>query len=71
MSYNLFRQRCAECGAIWNAAFGMVATTLIASPPGECPHCGAGEIAYAGPLGDVENGPGFHPLTGNPVPDPA
>ena len=35
----MFRQQCEDCKKIWNAAFGIVGTTQIASPPSECPYC--------------------------------
>lgn len=39
MSFITFRQKCNACGQSWNAAFGIVGTTRIASPPPQCPHC--------------------------------
>jgi DNA-directed RNA polymerase subunit RPC12/RpoP len=39
MSYMQFQQRCGDCGAEWNAAFGIVGLTVIAQPPIECPYC--------------------------------
>jgi len=34
-----FQQKCPSCGFRLNAAFGIVGTTQIASPPKECPKC--------------------------------
>lgn len=48
MSYQQFRQRCTKCNAEWNAAFGIVGTTIIAQAPTECPHCKSPEIEHAG-----------------------
>lgn len=39
MSYIMFQQQCLDCKKIWNAAFGMVGTTIIAEPPTSCPEC--------------------------------
>jgi Zn finger protein HypA/HybF involved in hydrogenase expression len=39
MSYMQFQQQCQDCKESWNAAFGIVNMTQIASPPTECPHC--------------------------------
>lgn len=39
MSYMMFRQRCKDCQATWNAAFGIVGMTQIAAPPTKCPKC--------------------------------
>lgn len=41
MSFMIFRQRCAICGEEWNASFGVVHLTKIASPPKVCPKCGS------------------------------
>lgn len=46
MSYMQFRQRCDDCQKQWNAAFGIVGTTMIAEPPRECPHCGSVNIKH-------------------------
>jgi DNA-directed RNA polymerase subunit RPC12/RpoP len=46
MSYITFQQRCKSCEKTWNAAFGIVGITRIASPPSKCPHCGSKEIAH-------------------------
>lgn len=39
MSYIQFQQRCQDCGAEWNAAFGIAGMTQIAAPPKQCPRC--------------------------------
>lgn len=39
MSYIQFQQGCDDCGAHWNAAFGIVGMTQIAAPPTVCPKC--------------------------------
>lgn len=39
MSFIQFQQRCKDCKKEWNAAFGIVGTTQIASAPTKCPHC--------------------------------
>lgn len=44
MSYIQFRQQCINCKKTWNAAFGIVGMTQIASPATECPHCGCREL---------------------------
>ncbi len=44
MSYMQFQQTCKDCGATWNAAFGIVGTTQIAAPPMRCPRCGSASI---------------------------
>jgi hypothetical protein len=44
MSYIQFRQSCSDCGEEWNAAFGIVGTTIIAQPPEKCPKCGLKNI---------------------------
>lgn len=44
MSYMMFRQQCADCKAVWNAAFGIVGTTQIAAPPKKCPECQSSNI---------------------------
>jgi len=41
MSFIQFRDRCQDCGLEWNAAFGMVMTSIIAQPPTQCPGCGS------------------------------
>jgi DNA-directed RNA polymerase subunit RPC12/RpoP len=41
-----FQQRCEDCKATWNAAFGIVGTTYIAQPPTECPHCKSKNIVH-------------------------
>lgn len=40
----MFRQQCGNCRSIWNAAFGIVGTTVIAKSPHECPFCFSPEI---------------------------
>ena len=45
MSYIQFQQQCADCGQSWNAAFGIVGTTQIASPPSVCPFCQSEHIS--------------------------
>ena len=49
-----FRQQCVACKKIWNAAFGMVGTTLIAEPPEKCPHCGSAQIIHYAPGWDAQ-----------------
>ena len=44
MSYMQFQQRCKDCDEHWNAAFGIVGTTIIAQPPAECPKCGSTKL---------------------------
>jgi DNA-directed RNA polymerase subunit RPC12/RpoP len=44
MSYIQFRQKCEECGKEWNAAFGIVGSTIVAEPPKECPRCKSEKI---------------------------
>lgn len=44
MSYIRFQQQCKKCNAAWNAAFGIVGTTIIAEPPKKCPECGSSQI---------------------------
>lgn len=44
MSYMQFQQQCADCEEKWNAAFGIVGTTIIAQPPTECPKCNSKNI---------------------------
>lgn len=46
MSYQQFRQQCHDCKLIWNAAFGMVHTTIIAEAPKSCPGCGSPNISH-------------------------
>jgi hypothetical protein len=46
MSYQCFQQRCEACGAVWNAAFGIVGITQIAAPPTKCPSCGSSKIVH-------------------------
>jgi len=45
MSYMQFQQRCEDCKKEWNAAFGIVGTTILASPPVKCPHCKSEKIS--------------------------
>lgn len=61
MSYVMFQQECADCGAKWNAAFGIVGMTQIAEPPKVCPKCGSEKIAKFADgwrMNDPENDPG-------------
>ena len=44
MSYIPFQQKCSDCQAEWNAAFGVVGMTVIAQPPVVCPECGSANI---------------------------
>lgn len=44
MSYQQFTQECEDCHGKWNAAFGIVGTTQIASAPTKCPHCGSASL---------------------------
>lgn len=46
MSYQQFQQKCRECGKTWNAAFGIVGTTIIAEPPKVCPYCKSDKIEH-------------------------
>lgn len=46
MSYMQFQQKCADCGAEWNAAFGIVGMTQIAAPPKVCPKCESPNIKH-------------------------
>lgn len=39
MSFIQFQQRCKDCKVTWNAAFGIVGMTQIATPPTKCPEC--------------------------------
>jgi hypothetical protein len=48
MSYFQFRQRCRNCKQEWNAAFGVVGTTIIASPPLVCWVCKSPDIEKTG-----------------------
>jgi hypothetical protein len=45
MSYQMFRQKCLDCEECWNAAFGIVGTSIIAQPPTECPKCKSKRIS--------------------------
>lgn len=56
MSYIQFRQKCLDCDWKWNAAFGIVGTTQIASAPTECPACGSKFITNIGVGWELENG---------------
>lgn len=40
MSYITYQVKCSRCGEIYNTAFGIVGTTLIADPLKKCPTCG-------------------------------
>lgn len=42
----MFRQKCEDCGKVWNAAFGVVGVTQIAAPPTKCPGCGSEKIVF-------------------------
>lgn len=44
MSYMQFQQRCKDCEAEWNAAFGIIGMTQIAAPPKVCPRCNSENI---------------------------
>jgi DNA-directed RNA polymerase subunit RPC12/RpoP len=44
MSYMQFQQKCLDCSETWNAAFGIVGTSIIAQPPDKCPKCGSKNI---------------------------
>lgn len=44
MSYMQFQQKCFDCGKTWNAAFGVVGTTIIAEAPHSCPYCDSKNI---------------------------
>jgi DNA-directed RNA polymerase subunit RPC12/RpoP len=58
MSFQQFQQKCADCEKEWNAAFGIVGTTIIAQAPSECPHCKSTKletIAYGWKIEPIEN----------------
>ena len=44
MSFQQFQQRCEDCGEEWNAAFGVVGTTILAEAPQKCPKCGSANL---------------------------
>lgn len=48
MSYIQFQQKCTNCEAEWNAAFGIVGQKQIAAPPKVCPKCGSEKIESSG-----------------------
>ena len=54
MSYQQFRQHCLDCKLIWNAAFGIVHTTIIAEPPKICPGCGSIHIEHYANSWDID-----------------
>jgi hypothetical protein len=45
MSFMQFQQQCDDCKEIWNAAFGIVGTSIIAEPPKHCPKCDSRNIS--------------------------
>lgn len=49
MSYQQFQQQCVSCAKTWNAAFGVVGKTQIATPPTQCPYCGSKELMKIAP----------------------
>ena len=49
MSYQQFQQKCKDCEATWNAAFGIVGTTVIAEPPHNCPKCQSTNVEFHKP----------------------
>lgn len=42
----MFQQKCDDCGAEWNAAFGIVGLTIVAQPPKVCPKCQSTKIKH-------------------------
>ena len=56
MSYMQFRQQCEDCKAIWNAAFGIVGSTVIARPPSKCPKCESEKIGHFADGWEMDDG---------------
>ncbi len=39
MSFMIFSTQCKKCGHVFDTAFGLVGTRLIAQPAKKCPKC--------------------------------
>jgi rubrerythrin len=48
VSYIQFTQKCENCLRTWNAAFGIVGTTVITAAPKVCPYCESLRIVHIG-----------------------
>lgn len=57
MSYQQFQLECQGCGKIMNAAFGIVGTVQIATPPRVCPDCNSTELKKVADFWEIPSSP--------------